>query len=531
MQKINNKKLYIFLITVAVIKIFFSFFIELGNDEAYYYTYALKPQLNYFDHPPMVGILIRLSTLNLWVVNDVLLRLGPTICCFIASIFLFKTVEILFNRTAAWYSIVIYNLSVYSTIIAGWFILPDSPQLPFWCAALYIMVQIIFHQKEKSVLLWIILGSLIGLAALCKIHALYLWVGFGLFILIYRTKWLFNWRLYISFFITLLFLLPILIWNIDNHFITYKFHSERVSNTIINFDSLLREIVGEALYQNPIIFILIITSLIFLLKQETRNKKLQTINNKQLTPNKKQFLLLLSLPMIFLFWSFSLFNDIFPHWSGPAYIPLYIIAGYYLSEKFTTAFPIWLKLSAGLLLFAMISITYLANLSSINLGSKDKESFGEYSPTLDISGWKDFSNDFNKLVKDDIALGKMKSNNKIIVNKWFPACQLDLYTSRKTGLNIVAIGNLEDVHHYAWLNKIRPTLKIGDDAYCIVPSNVPTDVINHYSRYFTTIQPPDTIKQLRQGIAVRYFYIWRLKNCKEIPKDILDHNFNKIMAR
>ena len=524
MQKDKNRQLYIFLFIVLLIKVFFSFFIELGNDEAYYYTYALKPQLNYFDHPPMVGLLIRISTLNLVFVNDVLLRLGPAICCFIASLFLFKTVEILFNRNAAWYSVVIYNVSVYSTIIAGWFILPDSPQLPFWCAALFVMVQIIFQEKDKKIFQWILLGTLIGLATLCKVHGLYLWVGFGLFILFYRIKWLLNLRLYLSFFITLLFLLPILIWNIDNHFITYKFHSGRVSNSVIKFDSLLREIVGEALYQNPIIFILISISIVFLLKQKTTNKK-------QETGNKKQFLFLMSIPMIFLFWGFSLFNDIFPHWSGPAFIPLYIFAGYYLSQKFTNKFPIWLKLSTSLLFIAMISITYLANFSSLNLGSKGKESFGEYSPTLDISGWKDFSNDFDKLVKEDIAKGKMKPNSKIVVNKWFPACQLDLYTSRKTGLSILAIGSLEDVHHYAWLNNIRPKLELGDDAYCIVPSNVPTSVIESYNPYFTSIQQPDTIKQMRQKVPLRFFYIWRLKYCKQVPQDILEHNFNKIMAR
>lgn len=530
MQKANNRQLYLFLISVLIIKVFFSFFIELGNDEAYYYTYALKLQSNYFDHPPMVGLLIRISTLNLVIVNDVLLRLGPAICCFIASLFLFKTVEILFNRNAAWYTVVIYNVSVYSTIIAGWFILPDSPQLPFWCAALFVMVQIIFQEKDKKILQWILLGTLIGLATLCKVHALYLWVGFGLFILFYRIKWLLNWRLYLSFFITLLFLLPILIWNINNHFITYKFHSERVSNTVIKFDSLLREIVGEALYQNPIIFILIIVSLISLIK-ETSNIKQQTRNNKHQTTNKKQFLFFMSAPMIFLFWGFSLFNDIFPHWSGPAFIPLYIFAGYYLSQKFTKQFPIWLKLSTALPFIAMISITYLANFSSFNLGSKEKESFGEYSPTLDISGWKDFSDDFEKLVKEDIAKGKMKPNSKIVVNKWFPACQLDLYTTRKTGLSIVAIGTLEEVHHYAWLNTIRPKLQLGYDAYCIVPSNVPTNVVESYGNYFSSIQQPDTIKQLRNNIPVRYFYIWRLKYCKQVPDDILEHNFNKIMAR
>lgn len=293
MDKSSNKNLYFFLSVILILKILFSFFIELGNDEAYYYTYAIKPQFNYFDHPPMVGLLIRLSTFNLTIVNDVLLRLGPSICCLIASIFLFKTVELLFNRKSAWYSIIIYNFSVYSSIIAGWFILPDSPQLPFWCCALYIMIKIIFQKKDKEILQWIFLGCIIGLATLCKIHALYLWVGLGFFILMYRIKWLLNWRLYLSFFITLLFLLPILKWNIDNLFITYKFHSERVSNTSLKFDSLIREIFGEALYQNPILFVLIIVSIVFIIKQKKQ---------KQETTNKKEFLFLMSLPMIFLFW-------------------------------------------------------------------------------------------------------------------------------------------------------------------------------------------------------------------------------------
>ncbi len=522
MPKVNNRQLYLFLITIFIIKVFFSFFIELGNDEAYYYTYALKPQLNYFDHPPMVGILIRLSTLNLTFVNDVLLRIGPSISCFIASLFLFKTVEILINRNAAWYTVLIYNFSVYSSIIAGWFILPDSPQMPFWCAAIYVMVKIIFEQKEKETKLWIVLGALIGLAVLCKIHALYLWVGFGLFILFYRFKWLANWRLYLSVFITIICLLPILLWNIENNFITYRFHSERVANTTINIESFFRELLGEALYQNPILFVLIIFSLAYFIKQKNIVEELKL---------KKYFLLFMSLPMIFLFWVFSLFNDIFPHWSGPAYIPLYIIAGYYVSEKFKTRFPIWLKLSAGLMLMAMLSITYVANFSSLNLGSKEKERFGEYSPILDISGWKDFSNEFNAFVQQDIVTKKMQPNSKILANKWFPACQFDLYTTRKTGQTIAAIGSLEEVHHYAWLNIIRPKLQLGDDAYCIVPSNVPTNVMESYNPYFTSIQQPDTIKQLRDNIPVRYFFIWRLKHCKLVPQDILEQNFNKIMAR
>jgi hypothetical protein len=283
---------------------------------------------------------------------------------------------------------------------------------------------------------------------------------------------------------------------------------------------LLREIVGEALYQNPIVFILVVISLLQFIKQkQLNNKTIKQLENK--TENRKQFLLLLSLPMIFLFWFISLRNDIFPHWSGPAYIPLFIIAAIYLAEKTNKKFPNWIKLSGILVGIALVSITALANFAPFNLGNQDKNRYGEYCPTLDISGWKDFSKSFKIIANKDFATNRMKPNTSIVVNKWFPACQLELYTSRETGLQIFAIGDLENIHHFAWLNQQRKPLQIGEDAYCIVPSNVPMKVEENFSKYFTTIEKPDTINQIRSKAVVRYFYIWRLKNCKQVPDEML----------
>lgn len=71
-----QKKLW-WLIGISVfVKIFISFFLELGNDEVYYYTYALQPDWNHFDHPPMVGWLIRIFTINLHWLSALSMRLG-----------------------------------------------------------------------------------------------------------------------------------------------------------------------------------------------------------------------------------------------------------------------------------------------------------------------------------------------------------------------------------------------------------------------------------------------------------------------
>jgi 4-amino-4-deoxy-L-arabinose transferase-like glycosyltransferase len=502
-----SKKLWWLILISTVIKLFAAALLELGNDEVYYWTYALQPDWSHFDHPPMVGLLIRLTTLNLHWVSEVSLRLGSIVSAAIATIFIFNTGKLLANEKAGWYAALIYNCSVYTGFIAGLFILPDSPQMPFWTGALYIMGRLFINNEDKKLWLWLLLGLLIGLATLCKVHALYLWAGFGLFIIITRIKWLLNWRLYAGVFVTLICLVPIVYWNIINDFITYRYHSDRVTHTSVQWDMLGREIGGEFAYQNPVIFVLIVTALIALIRRHFRFENKSTIT----------WLLCMSLPMIFLFWGISLLNPTLPHWSGPGYIPLFFVAAIYLERRSLKIVPGFIKVAASTILVVLIVGIGLIRLSPVNFGSHDQQNYGEYCPTLDLSGWNDFSNTFAKQVKNDVENGTMKKNAFLLVNKWFPGGHLEFYTVPKTGLTLIGIGNLDDLHKFAWLNKERPSLQLGDDAYCIVPSNLPLDVAQAYGKYFTTIEKPDVINQVRGGGVVRYFYVYRLKRCKLVP--------------
>ena len=80
---------------------------------------------------------------------------------------------------------------------------------------------------------------------------------------------------------------------------------------------------------------------------------------------------------------------------------------------------------------------------------------------------------------------------------------------------------IDNLHKFAWLNKARKKLQFGDDAYCIVPSNLPFDPVNTYKDYFTTIEQATIINQIRGKRVVRYFYIYRMKNCKLIPDELI----------
>ena len=509
-QQYAKKVLWLILI-VSIVKMICASLIELGNDEVYYWTYAIQPDWSHFDHPPMVGLLIRLTTFNLHWVNELSLRLGSILCAAASTWFLFKTGKLIANEKAGWYAALIYNCSVYTGFIAGFFILPDSPQMLFWTGALYVMAHIFIRNEEDKLSNWIVLGFLIGSATLCKVHGLYLWAGFGLFLLFTRIKWLLNWRLYVSVVVTLICILPIVYWNVINDFITYKYHSERVTHTTIQWDMLGREIGGEFAYQNPIVFILVLVSLFALIKRRIR------FNRKKAS----HWLITMSVPMILLFWGVSLLNPTLPHWSGPGYIPLFLVAALYLEQRSIKLIPVWIKAAGGLVVIILLIGIGLIRYSPINFGSQEQANYGEYCPTLDMSGWNDFSNSFASLVNDDQRNKKMNARSFILTNKWFPAGHLEFYTKRASGLEVVGTGNLDDIHKFAWLNKERKHLQLGDDAYVIVPSNLPNDVQQSFGQYFTLIETPTVIEQIRSGNVVRHFYVYRLKGCKQIPKEVL----------
>ncbi len=510
MNRQYPRKVWWLILISAVIKLIASAMLELGNDEVYYWTYALQPDWNHFDHPPMVGWLIRVTTFNLNWVSEVSMRLGSILCASLSTWFIFKTGKLLANEKAGWYAALIYNCSVYTGFIAGFFILPDSPQMPFWTAALYIMAHLFIRNDDQKLSTWLMLGLVIGLAALCKIHGLYLWAGFGLFLLITRAKWLLNWRLYVAVLVSVLCILPILYWNVLNDFITYRFHSERVTHTSLQWDMLGREIGGEIIYQNPVIFLLIVVAFITMLRRRIR------FNRKKAST----WLFCMSIPMILIFWGISLTNPTLPHWSGPAYIPLFFVAALYLEQRSFKTIPGFIKVAGSMVIIALVAGIALIRLSPVNFGSHDRQNYGEYCPTLDLSGWDHFSTTFAGMVKDDIAQSRMQANAPIIIDKWFPGGHLEFYTSRATGLPVVAVGKLEDVHKFAWLNKHRP-LRIGQDAYAIVPSNLPLDVKRAYGDYFTSIDMPVIIPQKRSGGIVRYFYVYRMKSCRLVPHAIL----------
>lgn len=482
--------------------------IELGNDEVYYWTYALFPDWSHFDHPPIVGILIQLFTLNLTFTSELFMRLSSLILSSGSIIFLFYLVKRIYSQQAAFISVFLFTASIYFNIISGWFIQPDAPEMFFAILALYFgipAITAINPSKDDSYKL-ILFGLFSGLAFLSKYHALFLWFGFSLYILIYNRQWLKKPALYFSILITLIVMIPVIYWNIKNNFISFTFHGSRVGlfGSPIDLSSFITFNAGQILYQNPILFILFIFTLVSLF----RKKRVRLTNTNIL-------LLWLSLPMILIFTLFSLFKNTFPHWSGPAFIGLIVLSSEWLSEKLINHRRLVLMsvLGANMLIVLTLILAPIqinSGLIYTSLEESNAQNVGRNDFTLDMYGWKQAGLKIEQFLKKEGIKDEDYNKVKIISNKWFPAAHIDFYIAHPLNIDLLVSGDLVDAHKYYWINKTR-RINSGDKVYYITSSQQFCDPETLIWK-FDHIIPKDTIEIKRNNKTVKNLFIYELKH-------------------
>lgn len=503
--------LLLILVSNLIIKIIPASFLELGNDEVYYWTYALFPDLSHFDHPPMVGFLIQLFTLNNSLHGELFMRAGPLILSSLNIIILFYLVKRVYSRSSAYFAVIMYISSFYFNIISGLFILPDAPQVFFVLLALYhalpsVTTKTPARRDNINILLF---GFFTGLAFLSKYHSLFLWFGMGLYILFHNRTWLKKPALYISVILTLILMMPVIYWNYNNDFISFTFQGNRIGlfQNQFNFTSFMQFNLGQFFYQNPVLFVIYSITLLSIL----RNKQ------EQLNPINL-YLLYSGIPLILIFTFFSLFRSALPHWSGPAFICLIILSSKYLADIYIISrVKVKRILSMGLGLFVILLVfgTLQIKFGLINNNNDSMSEFrGENDFTLDMYGWQQAGESFHQFL-DKEGISKEDHNHiAIISNNWFPAAHIDYYIAYPLNIKLYALGSIERIHKYYWINKARKDDEI-DKVYYI------TDSRNYhspkeYENLFSEIIPKDTLNIFRNHQVAKMVYVYEMIPSKNI---------------
>ena len=519
-----KKALLLLIAITTLIRIIIAATMELSVDEVYYWTYALYPDWSHFDHPPMVGFVIQLFSLNLLFDSELALRFGAIIISIGNTLTIYSIGKSIKNPLTGLYAAILLNASIYCSVLAGNFILPDTPQLLFWLLSLKFLIASLPEKsiRKKESAYFLIASVFAGLAILSKYHGVFIWAGIGLYAIFYNRNWFKKPAFYIGGIVSGLFALPILIWNIQNDWISFNFHGERVTNDLVlRLDYLFRELFGQVAYNNPINYVIIVLAL------------LSAYRRKLSIPSKYIRLLLLNgLPIWIVFTSFSLFRQTLPHWTGPAFTPLLLLAAVFIYDKTSRLdlskkhilFPKIIK-SAIFLLYSLLLLAWaLINYFPGTIGKKEEISkYGDTDFTLDMFGWDQIRAGFEQIVKKDVADGKMSLDAPIISPKYFPGTEIDYYIAKPLGKKVLQYGALEDIHKYAWINQVRGELKTGEDAYMISTSNWYKDPYLYYDDYFAEIIPVDTISINRSGNLAYYAFIYHLKNYKKNYPNPLDN--------
>lgn len=191
---------------------------ELSGDEAYYWTWSRAIAGGYFDHPPMVAWVIRLST-ALFGQSELAIRL-PAILLATGSVLASLWVLSFFTVSVAQLlTLELLLLSFPITHVTASVITPDTPALFFVTLALGAGIWCMRQPARR--LPYLLLGLTGGLAMLSKYTAL-LPIS-AIFLVLALRDFRQIPRIFVAGLLSILVLSPLLLWNYQHDWISFRF--------------------------------------------------------------------------------------------------------------------------------------------------------------------------------------------------------------------------------------------------------------------------------------------------------------------
>jgi 4-amino-4-deoxy-L-arabinose transferase-like glycosyltransferase len=231
------------------VKFLLAAIIPMTTDETYYWVWSQHLQLSYFDHPPFVAWLFWLGHfLEPWgnAVRWPAVLLGHL--TLIVWYMIWKNfISTQLEKFSWWFSLALLTpLIGFGSMI----VTPDIPVIFFWSLSLFFFLKIL---KSSSLLDYCLLGASLGLGFCAKYHIV-LFVFIALVYLTAEKRWReINFKgSCLTVLSGLLFCSPVLIWNLQNNFISFQFQLKHgLENSIYEFFWTWSYVVAQVLVLFP----------------------------------------------------------------------------------------------------------------------------------------------------------------------------------------------------------------------------------------------------------------------------------------
>ena len=221
-----SKTFFLFLGVLLLLNLLQAYFTPLIYDETYYWYYSQNMAWGYFDHPPMVALLAKIS--GLFFKGELGVR-------FMGSLLSAGTILILWSLVEHKEKdkhILLFFLLVFSMVLFnayGFFTLPDTPLLFF--TAFFLLLYKKFLQKNT-----IGLALLLGLCMAALLYSKYHAVLVIFFVVLSNIKLISNKYAWLAVLVALIAYIPHFVWLYQNDFISVKYHLFERPNQSYSFD-------------------------------------------------------------------------------------------------------------------------------------------------------------------------------------------------------------------------------------------------------------------------------------------------------
>ena len=448
--------------------------LEPSNDEAYHWLYTVHPALSYFDHPPMTAWVARagLALCGGWV-HPLSLRLGFVLMFAGSTWMLYRWTARFFGGWAGVYAAVGLNLSAYYTAAGGAFALPDGPFLFFALLTYWQAGEALFPQGRGGLRNWLLVGVGFAGAMLSKYHAVFLPAGVVAYLLVTpgMRRVLLSPGPYLAVLIGAVGFLPVIIWNANNEWASFKFQGGRAVGLRFRPEGIAAWALGPVLYLLPGIW--------FALVREVAPRAWRFGR----TTGVERLLICLSVVPLTFFLAVSCLRWVLLHWNLIGFVPLYVLAGKTWAD-WTVTNPtrarLGLRFMSVAVLLLVVAVWVHIHFGLAHPPGKD--------PTDDVAGWKSVAAELE-------ARGLLADPSRfLITSRWYDSGQLAFAVRNR--LPVVCYNSL-DARGFAFWSK--PDDWVGKSGYFVLVNNF--DDVRGHSDPAAPEEAEQVTKELREFFA------------------------------
>jgi hypothetical protein len=459
-------------------------------DETYYWEWSRHLAPGYFDHPPMIALLVRAGVL---VAGDTALgvRIGCVVAGVVAALVLSAAARRIRGDEAAVVTAIVFALM---PLAAAGLVLatPDAPLLAASAGVTYAVIRIVQSPAGSAASLrwWCVAGVLLGVAFLSKYTAVLIPLGVVVAFLLMKEQ---RRRFaeigpYAATGIALLVFLPVVLWNARHDWASFAFQLQHgLSGGLGSALSREAEMVGGQVgLVSPILFVMSVVAVVEVVRSRQSGDE----------PRVRTVLAVMSMAVFAFFVYSATRRRVEANWPALTYLPGVILLA---TRDTSLTWRRWLR--AGYVTAAVISAVAYVNAFTPILPIPAPR-----DPAARAAGWDDLARATAAVLHDTSAHSERRTF--IAANRYQDASELAFHMDGNPA--VMSLNLATRPNQYDFWPGFPERANAGDALVVVVDDGDRHPAIDSLASHFIDVAPVGASALARNGDVIKRMRIWRL---------------------